>query len=97
MNISDKCPKCGASPAQPFGGAIAWDCGSYSPYASGIVCQSPACLTDQRDKLAERVERLEEAGGGLLEIVEAEAWDAHLADEIKPRAERWRKAKEAKP
>ena len=63
------------------------------------VCDADFCRQLERElnRMADRINRLEEAGDALLELCEADESKFHLADHIDARCDAWRKAKEANP
>lgn len=102
MNAPQKCPKCGADLMGSAGGVAMYECLTdliHDPHGTLRAIQTATCITRQRDALAERVKRLEEAGNKLAAIVGQKGDPANWVDEpvCDEAWEAWAKAKEAKP
>jgi len=79
----DKCPKCGADFLSSSFGMTTFYCGSRNSYPTqhpGWLQESAFCLRHQRDQLAEKVRRLEEAAG--LALGRAAKGDFESADQV---------------
>ena len=89
--MSKACPKCEAEyngrPAQKqhdyWCGSTTWDDGDFY--------QSPECVRRERDRLLERVKRLEQAGDVMEKYIQDVTKTQFILCAIK-----WREAKEAK-
>jgi len=88
------CPKCGADGnGKPAPKELRFWCAS-SAWEDGDFYQSPECVRRERDRLLDRIKRLEEAGATLA--------DWHLSvvtthETAKRHVERWNQAKETNP
>lgn len=88
MKLPYACPNCSAPQGYQINDVIPWHCGTWHPADAAFdparVVESAKCITRQRDQLAARVRRLEEAG---------DYWIPRDSDA----QEAWTKAKEAQP
>jgi len=88
----DKCPKCGADFLSSSFGMTTFYCGSRNSYPTqhpGWLQESAFCLRHQRDQLAEKVRRLEEAGDRMAAELNRQC-APHWEDSL---ARLWRTAK----
>lgn len=79
MNTPEKCPKCGCGFRFKQLKSYAC-CSQFEEDDDGwFLAQSYHCLANQRDQLAERVKRLEEAGDVMAKSYEEIIFDRHDA------------------
>ena len=76
MSAPEKCPKCGAVNLRFIDrNTSQFNCGSVSRNGT-VVVQTALCVTKERDQLAERVKRLEEAGDKLIDAIQSvQCWN----------------------
>lgn len=83
MKTPEKCPKCAAAKHGRSAFVVDYDCGSMLDAVGGpFRSESRQCITRQRDQLAERVKRLEEAGDTLIDAIQSvQCWEGtHVGD-----------------
>lgn len=82
--MPEKCPKCGAARHPCSNGSVVWyDCGySIAIHLPDGDHESVQCIINQRDQLAERVNRLREAGDRMAAELNRQCapdWEDSLA------------------
>ena len=88
--ISDRCPKCLSAVTMVTQYATYYACLS-QVLRGGIISEAPRCIGNQRDQLAERVKRLEEAGNALIDAIQSvQCWNETHVGECINQFESWR-------
>jgi len=83
VNTPEKCPKCGAKviPCEWNLYIFQFECGSILDLDRNVWSEeSEECIARQRDRLAERVKRLEESADAMAKAYEEIIFDRHDAE-----------------
>ena len=93
MITPEKCPKCGAALKGGFLDVYNCDSAFEEDDDGWFLAQSYHCVATQRDQLAERVKRLEEAGDAMAMAEGCRCDDGIICKRCFKRADAWRAAK----